>query len=84
MEERSSAAKFLSSSSSGCDSPYILSNQEPTDAKTLNVHENELPKNNKVSKRISKDDLLCSACKELLVRPVVLNCGHGIILLVCF
>ncbi|KAL0655825.1 hypothetical protein Bca4012_076409 [Brassica carinata] len=48
------------------------SNTEPLeDAKTVNVHENDLPKNG-----ISKDDLLCSACKELLVRPVVLNCGH--------
>lgn len=48
------------------------SDPEPLeDAKTVNVHENDLPKNG-----ISKDDLLCSACKELLVRPVVLNCGH--------
>lgn len=53
------------------------SDPEPLeDAKTVNVHENDLPKNG-----ISKDDLLCSACKELLVRPVVLNCGHGIIIL---
>uniref|UniRef100_A0A1J3IHT4 E3 ubiquitin-protein ligase PRT1 n=1 Tax=Noccaea caerulescens TaxID=107243 RepID=A0A1J3IHT4_NOCCA len=59
MEECSNAAKFVSS------------NEEPKDAKTLNVHEND-----KVSKQISKDDLLCTACKELLVRPVVLNCGH--------
>ncbi|KAG2306949.1 hypothetical protein Bca4012_084097 [Brassica carinata] len=48
------------------------SNQEPLeDAKTVHIHENDLPKNG-----ISKDDLLCSICKELLVRPVVLNCGH--------
>ncbi|ESQ37127.1 hypothetical protein EUTSA_v10002569mg [Eutrema salsugineum] len=52
------------------------SNEESKDAKTLHVHENDLSKDNKVSKQISKDDLLCSACKELLVRPVVLNCGH--------
>lgn len=60
MEECSNAAKLVSS------------NEEPKDAKTLDVHEND-----KVSKQISKDDLLCTACKELLVRPVVLNCGHG-------
>ncbi|KAM0052929.1 putative transcription factor C2H2 family [Helianthus debilis subsp. tardiflorus] len=28
------------------------------------------------NKQISIDDLLCSVCKELLCRPVVLNCGH--------
>ncbi|KAI3826626.1 hypothetical protein L1987_00675 [Smallanthus sonchifolius] len=28
-------------------------------------------------KRISVNDLLCSICKELLCRLVVLNCGHG-------
>ncbi|RID53248.1 hypothetical protein BRARA_G00658 [Brassica rapa] len=49
-----------------CSDPQPLE-----DAKTVNVHENDLPKNG-----ISKDDLLCSACQELLVRPVVLNCGH--------
>ncbi|CAL9222260.1 unnamed protein product [Arabidopsis halleri] len=76
VDECSNAANLLSSSSSRGGSPCIPSNQEPTDAQTLNVHENELPKNNKVSNQISKDDLLCSACKELLVRPVVLNCGH--------
>ncbi|KAL9292624.1 E3 ubiquitin-protein ligase PRT1 [Arabidopsis thaliana] len=76
VEECSNAANLLSSSSSRGDIPCIPKNQEPTDAKALNVHENELLKDNKVSKQISKDDLLCSACKELLVRPVVLNCGH--------
>lgn len=57
------------------DAERLLSSEEPKDAKALNVfHEN-----NKVIKQISKDDLLCSACKELLVRPVVLNCGHGML-----
>ncbi|XP_076915583.1 E3 ubiquitin-protein ligase PRT1-like [Bidens hawaiensis] len=28
------------------------------------------------NKQISINDLLCSICKELLCRPVVLNCGH--------
>lgn len=47
----------------------LLSSEEPRDAKALDEN----------NKQISKDDLLCLACKELLVRPVVLNCGHGII-----
>ena len=28
-------------------------------------------------KGVSVTDLLCAACKGLLFRPVVLNCGHG-------
>ncbi|XP_040365676.1 E3 ubiquitin-protein ligase PRT1 isoform X2 [Rosa chinensis] len=28
-------------------------------------------------KQISVADVLCAACKQLLFRPVVLNCGHG-------
>ncbi|KFK39793.1 hypothetical protein AALP_AA3G289000 [Arabis alpina] len=67
VEDCSSAAKLLSTSPS---------NEGPKDAKTLSVHETDLPMNNKVSKQISKDDLLCSACEKLLLRPVVLNCGH--------
>ncbi|XWS09130.1 hypothetical protein CRYUN_Cryun40dG0059600 [Craigia yunnanensis] len=31
---------------------------------------------NKDQKVVSIDDLLCAACKRLLFRPVVLNCGH--------
>lgn len=27
--------------------------------------------------RISVADVLCAACEQLLFRPVVLNCGHG-------
>lgn len=30
------------------------------------------------SKQVSVSDMLCLACKQLLFRPVVLNCGHGI------
>ncbi|XP_010513757.1 PREDICTED: E3 ubiquitin-protein ligase PRT1-like [Camelina sativa] len=70
VEECSNAMKLCISSSNPC----IPSNQEPTDARSHNAHENDLLNN--ASKQISKDDLLCSACKELLVRPVVLNCGH--------
>lgn len=28
-------------------------------------------------KQVNITDLLCAICKELLYRPVVLNCGHG-------
>ncbi|XP_010920334.1 E3 ubiquitin-protein ligase PRT1 isoform X2 [Elaeis guineensis] len=31
---------------------------------------------NGICKRISVNDVLCALCKELLYRPVVLNCGH--------
>lgn len=84
VQECSSAAKLFSCSPSRGDSPCIPSSQQPADAKVINVHENDLPENNKVSKQISKDDLLCLSCEKLLVRPVVLNCGHGIILHLCF
>ncbi|XP_023767284.1 E3 ubiquitin-protein ligase PRT1 isoform X2 [Lactuca sativa] len=29
-----------------------------------------------ISKNVAVNDLLCGICKELLYRPVVLNCGH--------
>ncbi|KAK6286636.1 hypothetical protein POUND7_012815 [Theobroma cacao] len=28
--------------------------------------------------QVSVADLLCAACKQLLFRPVILNCGHGL------
>lgn len=31
--------------------------------------------------RVSITDMLCVACNELLFRPLVLNCGHGMLLL---
>ncbi|KAJ4894529.1 E3 ubiquitin-protein ligase PRT1 [Raphanus sativus] len=66
IDEPKAKLEFTSVSDE-CSNP-----EEPLeDAKTVNVHENDLPKNG-----VSKDDLLCSACKDLLVRPVVLNCGH--------
>lgn len=34
-------------------------------------------KSNENFKQISKMDLLCVSCKQLLFSPVVLNCGHG-------
>ena len=29
------------------------------------------------SQQISVADVLCAACKDLVFRPVVVNCGHG-------
>lgn len=31
----------------------------------------------KAENRVSVDDLSCAACKKMLFKPVVLNCGHG-------
>ena len=31
----------------------------------------------KYCKQVSVADVLCLECKQLLFRPVVLNCGHG-------
>lgn len=31
---------------------------------------------NQTMKKVSVNDVLCAACKQLLFRPVVLNCGH--------
>lgn len=42
-----------------------------------NLRPNELNGN---CKQISIADALCTACKQLLIHPVVLNCGHGILL----
>ncbi|XP_010527228.1 PREDICTED: E3 ubiquitin-protein ligase PRT1-like isoform X1 [Tarenaya hassleriana] len=65
---------LLSSPDKG-DSPCITNNGESIVAETAD--EDDLSRTKKDRKQISKDDLLCSACKKLLVRPVVLNCGHA-------
>lgn len=39
-----------------------------------NLHGQKTPNQEK----ISVADVLCRACNQLLFRPVVLNCGHGI------
>lgn len=43
------------------------------------LEENDLPQNKfkEDIKHIAVTDVLCSACKQLLIEPVVLNCGHG-------
>lgn len=37
-------------------------------------------KDNGTRVRVSITDMLCVACSKLLYRPVVLNCGHGMLL----
>lgn len=43
--------------------------------------EKKIPQNqpNGNCKQILVEDVLCSACNQLLFRPAVLNCGHGIV-----
>ncbi|KAA8543477.1 hypothetical protein F0562_021028 [Nyssa sinensis] len=41
---------------------------------TVAVEEKKLPQ--RTCQQVSIADLLCAACKQLLFRPVVLNCGH--------
>lgn len=45
----------------------------------LAVEENKLCEGNSIEThvQVSIADMLCVACKELLFRPLVLNCGHG-------
>jgi len=31
----------------------------------------------RTSDMVSRTDVLCPACKQILFRPAVLNCGHG-------
>ncbi|KAJ8639176.1 hypothetical protein MRB53_015870 [Persea americana] len=45
----------------------------------ISLEEKKLPENGQVNgihKQLSTDDVLCVACKQLLLRPSVLNCGH--------
>ncbi|KAJ0784078.1 hypothetical protein HanLR1_Chr01g0028141 [Helianthus annuus] len=44
---------------------------------TTGIHTNSSDHVDRCNKQISMNDLLCAVCKELLCRPVVLNCGHG-------
>ncbi|KAJ0957887.1 putative transcription factor C2H2 family [Helianthus annuus] len=43
---------------------------------TTGIHTNSSDQVDRCNKQISMNDLLCAVCKELLCRPVVLNCGH--------
>lgn len=52
----------------------------------LSLEEKKLPENGQVNgihRQLSTDDVLCVACKQLLLRPSVLNCGHGEFLHFC-
>ncbi|XP_052170304.1 E3 ubiquitin-protein ligase PRT1 [Diospyros lotus] len=45
---------------------------------TIELKEKRMPQRNcnGTWNQVSVDDVLCPACKQLLFRPVVLNCGH--------
>lgn len=47
----------------------------------ITVAGKKLPPNelNDNCKQISIVDVLCTTCKQLLIHPVVLNCGHGML-----
>lgn len=49
-----------------------------TSCGTVSIVEKSSPQNklNGNRKQIAVTDVLCSACKQLLIHPVVLNCGH--------
>ncbi|XP_006479295.2 E3 ubiquitin-protein ligase PRT1 isoform X4 [Citrus sinensis] len=52
---------------------------EQSSIEGITVAGKKLPPNelNHNCKQISIVDVLCTACKQLLIHPVVLNCGHG-------
>ena len=53
-----------------------------TQGATLCDEENNVLQNNpdQTCEQLSVADVQCAACKQLLFRPVVLNCGHGTII----
>lgn len=65
------------------DDTSVPDNSHPRyseDIRNINLEENIQPDDDQVDgicKQVSIDDALCVACKQLLVRPSVLNCGHG-------
>lgn len=54
---------------------------EQSSIEGITVAGKKLPPNelNDNCKQILIVDVLCTACKQLLIRPVVLNCGHGML-----
>lgn len=57
-----------SGTSSSADSINVISDEK-------NMIENRHA--NRCCSEVLITDLLCTVCKQLLYRPVVLNCGHG-------
>lgn len=52
----------------------------PEGSCNVTIEETILPDDyqaNAICEQVSINDVLCVACKQLLVRPSVLNCGHG-------
>lgn len=53
-----------------------------TQGATLTDEENDVLENNydPNCEQLLVADVQCAACKQLLLRPVVLNCGHGMLI----
>ncbi|KAE8731877.1 Transcriptional corepressor LEUNIG [Hibiscus syriacus] len=90
MDEHSKSGYMDSESSSFIDAPKTIMQaengvpikpmpfSESPDADASNQEKTSLSydSEHKDQKVVSVPDLLCAACNRLLVRPVVLNCGH--------
>lgn len=61
----------------GREKPNLDGNSKVTGVKQENLLQNQ---HDGSPKQITVADVLCMACKRLLFCPIVLNCGHGIVL----
>ncbi|KAK4785514.1 hypothetical protein SAY86_002203 [Trapa natans] len=68
----------LNGSSQSCESAECSISANAVSSCNVVIQEEDSPeiRLNKNSKQISKSDLLCVSCNQLLFRPTVLNCGH--------
>lgn len=58
----------------------LIPSEQPGQERTENPNSIDICKStsrSENSNQISVGDVLCASCEELLVQPVVLNCGHG-------
>ncbi|XP_031373463.1 E3 ubiquitin-protein ligase PRT1 [Punica granatum] len=71
-------AKVDGSSQSCTTSTQCGSSLQAVSSRDVAIQEENAPqvKLNENSKQISRSDVLCVSCKQLLFRPIVLNCGH--------
>ncbi|PKI64802.1 hypothetical protein CRG98_014798 [Punica granatum] len=73
-------AKVDGSSQSCTTSTQCGSSLQAVSSRDVAIQEENAPqvKLNENSKQISRSDVLCESCKQLLFRPIVLNCGHDV------
>lgn len=82
MEESGSATH---NQDEGTTCSKHISEGTPEAVGTLSVEGKKLPQiKHHGQQKISFSDVMCAACKQLLFRPVVLNCGHGILCILFF